>query len=56
MNANLNLALRYPLFNCLLNYRWNLFTLEIGIIAGFIIGLAAGFIWEWIDKRNGGTN
>ncbi|MGJ5623604.1 hypothetical protein [Staphylococcus haemolyticus] len=32
------------------------FTLEIGIIAGLIIGLAAGFIWEWIDKRNGGTN
>ena len=32
------------------------FTLEIGIIAGLIIGLAAGVIWEWIDKRNGGTN
>ena len=32
------------------------FTLEIGIIAGLIIGLAAGFIWEWIDERNGGTN
>ena len=32
------------------------FTLEIGIIAGLIIGLAASFIWEWIDKRNGGTN
>lgn len=32
------------------------FTLEIGIIAGLIIGLSASFIWEWIDKRNGGTN
>ncbi|MDM7863643.1 hypothetical protein QTP93_06775 [Staphylococcus borealis] len=31
------------------------FTLEMGVIAGLIVGLLAGFIWEWIDKQNGGT-
>lgn len=32
------------------------FTIQIGVIVGLIVGLIAGFIWEIIEKRNGGTH
>ncbi|MCI2947897.1 glucan phosphoethanolaminetransferase (alkaline phosphatase superfamily) [Staphylococcus caledonicus] len=31
------------------------FTVKIGLIIGLIVGIIAGFIWEWMEKRNGGT-
>ncbi|MBY6178370.1 hypothetical protein [Staphylococcus warneri] len=28
--------------------------IQIGVIIGIVIGILAGFIWEYIEKRNGG--
>ena len=28
--------------------------IQTGVIIGIVIGILAGFIWEYIEKRNGG--
>ena len=46
---------------CLLRFLYALyseqfFTPRIGIIAGLIIGVFAGVIWEFLNRKNGGRS
>jgi len=43
------------LFICLI-FGAIFFTPSIGIIAGLIIGVFAGVIWEFLNRKNGGRS
>ena len=48
--TTLPIALLYAL------YSEQFFTPSIGIIAGLIIGVFAGVIWEFLNRKNGGRS
>ena len=48
-------TLPIALFICLI-FGAIFFTPSIGIIAGLIIGVFAGVIWEFLNRKNGGRS